>query len=112
MAAKSDGARQYLKMCACGREFNGAPILEKVTNYYKETKPFKKVLTSDIIKSERERMVFKMTLKSYRIEMTNTKTGKKEIRHTLAESKKLAKSLIWVREDIISEWKINKVEED
>ena len=28
--AKSDGARQYLKMCACGREFNGAPILGKM----------------------------------------------------------------------------------
>ena len=57
-------------------------------------------------------MVFKMTLKSYRIEMTNTKTGKKEVRHTLAENKKLAKCLIWAREDIISQWKINKVEED
>lgn len=112
MAGKSDGARQYLKMCACGREFNGAPILEKVTNYYKEAKPLKKVLTSDIIKSEKERTVFRMTLKSYRIEMTNTKTGKKEIRHTLAESEKLAKCLIWVREDIISQWKINKIEED
>lgn len=53
-----------------------------------------------------------MTLKSYRIEMTNTKTGKKEIRHTLAESKELAKRLIWVREDIINQWKINKIEED
>lgn len=39
-------------------------------------------------------MVFRMTLKSYRIEMTNTKTGKKEVRHTLAENKKLAKCLI------------------
>lgn len=29
-AAKSDGARQYLKVCACGREFNGAPILGKL----------------------------------------------------------------------------------
>lgn len=54
MAAKPDGARQYLKMCACGREFNGAPILGKVTNYYKETKPLKKGLTSDIIKSGRK----------------------------------------------------------
>jgi hypothetical protein len=54
MAAKPDGARQYLKMCACGREFNGAPILEKVTNYYKEAKALKKVLTSDIIKPERK----------------------------------------------------------
>lgn len=53
-----------------------------------------------------------MTLRSYRIEMTNVKTGKKEIRHTLAESKELAKRLIWVREDIISHWKITKVEED
>ena len=53
-----------------------------------------------------------MTLKSYRIEMANKKTGKKEIRHTLAESKKLAKCLIWTREDIISQWKINKIEED
>ena len=70
------------------------------------------LLTSDIIKSEEERMVFRMTLKSYRIEMTNTKTGKKEVRHTLAENKKLAKCLIWTREDIISQWKINKVEED
>lgn len=77
MAAKPDGARQYLKMCACGREFNGAPILGKVTNYYKEAKALEKVLTSDIIKSEKERTVFRMTLKSYRIEMTNTKTGKK-----------------------------------
>lgn len=54
-AAKSDGPRQYLKMCACGREFNGGPILGKVTNYYKKAKPLKKVLTSDIIKSEKER---------------------------------------------------------
>nr|DAI53092.1 MAG TPA: hypothetical protein [Microviridae sp.] len=30
MAAKPDGARQYLKMCACGREFNGAPTLGKL----------------------------------------------------------------------------------
>lgn len=30
-AAKPDGARQYLKMCACGREFNGAPILVDYT---------------------------------------------------------------------------------
>ena len=30
-AAKSDGARQYLKMCAYGREFNGAPILVDYT---------------------------------------------------------------------------------
>ena len=59
-----------------------------------------------------ERMVLKMTLKSYRVEMTNIKTGKKEIRHTVAESKKLAKCLIWVREDIISHWKINKIEEE
>lgn len=51
-----------------------------------------------------------MTLKNYRIEMTNTKTNKKEIRHTLAENKKLAKCLIWRREDIISQWKINKIE--
>lgn len=71
----------------------------------------KKLLTSDIIKSEKERTVFRMTLKSYRIEMTNAKTGKKEVRHTLAENKKLAKCLIWTREDIISQWKINKVEE-
>lgn len=41
-------------MCACGREFNGAPILEKVTNYYKETKPLKKGLTGDIIEPERK----------------------------------------------------------
>lgn len=53
-----------------------------------------------------------MTLKSYRIEMTNKKTGKKEIRHTLAANKKLAKCFIWTREDIISQWKINKIEED
>ena len=53
-AAKSDGPRQYLKKCACGREFNGGPILEKVTNYYKEAKTFKKVLTSDIIEPERK----------------------------------------------------------
>lgn len=48
-AAKSDGPRQYLKMCACGREFNGGPILGKITNYYKKTKSLKKV-SSDIIK--------------------------------------------------------------
>lgn len=48
-AAKPDGARQYLKVCACGREFNGAPILGKVTNYCKETKTLKNLLTSDII---------------------------------------------------------------
>lgn len=53
-----------------------------------------------------------MTLKSYRIEIKNTKTGKKEIRHTLAENKKLAKCLIWTREDIMSDWKIIKIEED
>lgn len=53
-AAKSDGPRQYLKMCACGREFNGGPILGKITNYYKETKSSKKVLTSDIIEPERK----------------------------------------------------------
>lgn len=53
-AAKSDGPRQYLKMCACGREFNGGPILGKVTNYYKETKSLKKVLQSDIIEPERK----------------------------------------------------------
>lgn len=29
-AAKSNGPRQYLKKCACGREFNGGPILEKL----------------------------------------------------------------------------------
>lgn len=28
--AKSDGPRQYLKMCACGREFNGGPTLGKL----------------------------------------------------------------------------------
>ena len=46
-----------------------------------------------------------------RDEMTNTKTGKKEVRHTIAESKKLAKCLIWTKKDIISQWKINKIEE-
>lgn len=56
-------------------------------------------------------MVLKMTLKNYRIEMTNKETGKKEIRQTLAESKKLAKCLIWNKNDIISQWKINKIEE-
>lgn len=54
-AAKSDGPRQYLKMCACGREYNGGPILGKVTNYYKEAKSLKKVLTSDIIKSQKRK---------------------------------------------------------
>lgn len=54
MAAKSDGPRQYLKKCACGREFNGGPILGKVTNYYKRQKTLKKGLTSDIIESERK----------------------------------------------------------
>lgn len=53
-AAKSDGPRQYLKMCARGREFNGGPILGKVTNYYKKQKTLKKVLTSDIIEPERK----------------------------------------------------------
>ena len=72
----------------------------------------KNLLTSDIIRSEEERKVLRMTLKSYRIEMTNTKTGKKEVRHTIAESKKLAKCLIWAKEDIISQWKINKIEEN
>lgn len=57
VAAKSDGARQYLKMCASGREFNGAPILGKVTNYYKEAKTLKKVLTCDIIKKILEDVV-------------------------------------------------------
>lgn len=42
MATKPDGARQYLKMYACGREFNGAPILGKVTNYYKKDKTVEK----------------------------------------------------------------------
>ena len=69
-------------------------------------------MTYDIIRLEEERKVFRMTLKNYRVEMTNTKTGKKEVRHTLAESKKLAKCLIWKREDIISHWKINKIEEN
>ena len=72
----------------------------------------KRLLTSDIIRSEEERKVFGMTLKSYRIEMTNKKTGKREVRKTLAESKKLAKCLIWTKKDIISQWKINKIEED
>ena len=54
MAAKSDGPRQYLKKCACGREFNGGPILGKITNYYKKQKTLKKGLTSDIIESERK----------------------------------------------------------
>ena len=53
-AAKPDGARQYLKMCACGRESKGAPNLGKVTNSYKVEKTLKKVLTSDIIKPERK----------------------------------------------------------
>lgn len=56
--------------------------------------------------------MLKMTLKSYRIEMTNKKTGKKEIRHTLAESKKTCKVSHLDQKDIISQWKINKVEED
>lgn len=50
-------------------------------------------------------------LEQYRIEMTNKVTGKKEVRYTWAENKKLAKLLIWTREDIISQWKINKIEE-
>jgi len=80
--------------------------------YYKTAKSLKNLLTSDIIRSRKERKVPKMTQKSYRVEMTNTKTGKKEVRHTLAESKELAKRLIWVRNDIESQWKINKIEED
>ena len=54
MAAKSDGARQYLKMCACGREFNGAPILGKGYKLLQRDKPLKKGLTSDIIEPERK----------------------------------------------------------
>ncbi len=54
MAAKPDGARQYLKRSACGREFDGAPILKKVTKSYKVEKTLKKVLTSDIIEPERK----------------------------------------------------------
>ena len=50
--------------------------------YYKTAKTWKNLLTCDIIEPEEERMVFRMTLKSYRVEMTNTTTGKKEIRHT------------------------------
>lgn len=96
------GAKAPFKTKEQGRELQ---------NYYNHQKSLKKLLTSDIIKSEKERTVFRMTLKSYRIEMTNAKTGKKEVRHTLAENKKLAKCLIWTREDIISQWKINKVEE-
>ena len=80
--------------------------------YYKTAKSLKNLLTSDIIRSEEERKVSRMKLKSYRVEMTNTKTGKKEVRHTLAESKKLAKCLIWTKKDIISQWKINKIEEN
>jgi hypothetical protein len=66
----------------------------KFSTKFSTAKSLKNLLTSDIIKSEEERMVFRMTLKSYRIEMTNTKTGKKEVRHTLAENKKLAKCLM------------------
>lgn len=84
----------------------------KLQIYYKTAKTLKNLLTSDIIRSEKERKVPRMTLKNYRVEMTNAKTGKKEIRHTLAENKKLAKCLIWKREDIISQWKISKIEED
>lgn len=78
----------------------------------KTSKPLKNLSTSIIIGSEEERKMTKMTLKSYKVEMTNKKTGKKETRHTLAESKKLAKCLIWTKEDIISQWKISKIEED
>ena len=52
-AAKSNGARQYLKKSACGREFNSAPILGKVTSSYKVEKTLKMVLTSGIIKSQK-----------------------------------------------------------
>lgn len=71
-----------------------------------------KALSKQRSKTGLQQKVLRMTLKSYRIEMTNKKTGKKEIRHTLAESKKLAKCLIWTKKDIISQWKINKIEEN
>ncbi len=87
-------------------------LQEKVTNILQNSETIEKGIDKWYNKVRKERKVFKMTLKSYRVEMTNVKTGKKEIRHTLAENKKLAKCLIWVREDIISQWKINKVEED
>lgn len=48
------GFAGLIKKSACGRESNGAPILGKVTNYYKETKSLKKVLTCDIIESEKK----------------------------------------------------------
>lgn len=44
------GFAGLIKKSACGRESNGAPILGKVTNYYKETIRLQKVLTYDIIK--------------------------------------------------------------
>lgn len=49
------GFAGLIKKSACGRESNGAPILGKVTNYYKETKRLKKVLTCDIIKSQKRK---------------------------------------------------------
>lgn len=48
------GFAGLIKMSACGRESDGAPTTGKVTNYYKEIKTLKKVLTCDIIKLERK----------------------------------------------------------
>lgn len=84
---------------------------KKVTNILQNSKIMEKPIDKWYNRIRKEREVFRMTLKSYRIEMTNKKTGKKEIRYTLAESKKLAKCLIWTKKDIISQWKINKIEE-
>ena len=90
-----------------------APAPERKKNNKNKKKPIDKNKKCGIIKSKKGRCS-KMTIttKSYRVEMTNKKTGKKEIRHTLAENEELARHLIWARDDIISQWKINKVEED
>nr|DAT18341.1 MAG TPA: hypothetical protein [Microviridae sp.] len=101
-------ARQGAKALSKQRSKTG--LQEKVTILLQNSKIIEKPIDKEYNKV-RGRKVFRMTLKSYKIEMTNKETGKREIRHTLAESKKLAKCLIWTKKDIISQWKINKIEE-
>ena len=101
--------RQGAKALSKQRSKTG--LQEKVTNILQNSKIIEKPIDKWYNRVRKESEVLRMTLKSYRIEMTNTKTGKKEVRHTLAESKKLAKCLIWTKKDIISQWKVNKIEE-
>lgn len=102
-------ARQGAK--ALSKQRSKARLQEKVTILLQNSKIIEKPIDKWYNKV-RGRKVFRMTLKSYKVEMTNRETGKREIRHTLAESKKLAKCLIWTKKDILSQWKINKIEED